>query len=142
MAQRLKGQETTIFVMKDGVNVTTLTDIRNFTMTPNFDKLEEGYLGETTQRYDEIFKGCNFDFECHLEEAGFTDFIVAVKERATRRTPGTVINISCSLSFANGQRRRIILRDCFFADIPFNVGSRSDYASIKLSGSASDFDTI
>ena len=142
MAQRLKGQETNIFVMNQGVEVAALSDVRNFTMTPNFDKLEEGYLGETTNRFDEIFKGINFDFEVHVEDGGFLDFVNAVKDRAQRRTPGIAINIATVLNFPGGTRKKIVLRDCFFADMPFNVGSRSDYASVKFSGSASDFDVI
>jgi hypothetical protein len=142
MAQRLKGQDCTITIMKYGAQVATLTDIRNFTLTPNFDKLEEGYLGETTNRFDEIFKGLSFDMEAHVEESGFVDFITAVKDRATRRTPGTVINVFATLNFPNGSRARIVIRDCFFADMPFNVGSRSDYGSVKISGGAADFEKI
>ena len=142
MAQRLKGQEVTITVMQDGVEVASLRDTKNFTLTPNFDRLAEGYLGETSDRYDEIFKGVSFELEAHLEDPGFVTFIEAVRNRAQRRTPTTGINIFATLNFPDGQRVRIVLRDCFFADIPFNVGSRSDYGSVKLSGAASDFERI
>ncbi len=142
MAQRLKGQEVNITVMLDGVEQLSLRDVKNLTITPNFDRLTEGYLGETTDRYDELFKGVAVEFEVHTEDPGFVDFIAAVKNRATRRTPNTVINIFATLNFPSGQRVRIVLRDCFFADLPFNVGSRSDYGSVKLSGAASDFEKI
>lgn len=142
MAQRLKGQEVSITVMKDGVAVTSLSDIRNFTLTPNFDRLTEGYLGETTDRYDEMYKGISFELEAHLEEPGFVDFIEAVRDRARRRIPDTKINIFATLNFPNGQRVRIVLQNCFFADMPFNVGSRQDYGSVKLSGAAEDFEKI
>lgn len=142
MAQRIKGQEIFVTLMKDGAQVAALNDIRNFTLTPNFDKKEEGYLGETNNRYDEIFKGVSFEFEAHVEQAAFIDFMQAIKERAARRTPGTVINIFATLNFPGGDRARIVMRDCFFADMPFSVGSRSDYASVKFSGSAGDFEKI
>ena len=142
MAQRIKGQETSLFIMNNGVEVAALHDVRNFTMTPSFDKLEEKYLGETSNRFDEIFKGVNFEFEVHLESGGFTDFVNAVKDRAQRRTAGTIINVSTILNFPNGDRKKVILRDCYFADMPFNVASRTDYASLKFSGSASDFEAI
>jgi hypothetical protein len=142
MAQRLKGQEIFIAVLVNGVQQASLHDVKNFSITPNFDKVEEGYLGETTNRFDEIFKGCGVELEVHTEDEGVFAFLEAVKDRAQRRTPGTVINIIATLQYPNGQRPRIVLKDVFFADLPFNVGSRSDYASFKISGSCSDFKRI
>ena len=142
MAQRLKGQETVLTVLVNGTEQVSLHDVKNFSITPNFDKLEEGYLGETTNRFDEIFKGCGVELEVHTEDEGVFAFLEAVKDRAQRRTPGTVINIMATLQYPNGQRPRIVLRDVFFADLPFNIGSRSDYASFKISGSCSDFKRI
>ncbi len=142
MAQRLKGQEIFVAVLVNGAQQISLTDVKNFSITPNFDKVEEGYLGETTNRFDEIFKGCGVELEVHTEDEGVFAFLEAVKDRAQRRTPGTVINIIATLQYPNGQRPRIVLKDVFFADLPFNVGSRSDYASFKISGSCSDFKRI
>ena len=142
MAQRIKGQEISATILVNGVEQATLRDIKNLSITPNFDKLAEGYLGETSDRYDEIFKGVGFEMEVHLEDDSAIKFIETVKDRAQRRTPGVVINIFATLNFANGSRPRIIMQDCFFADMPFNVGSRADYASVKLSGSCTDFKRI
>ena len=142
MAQRLKGQETFCTVLVNGVEQASLHDIKSFSITPNFDILEEGYLGETSNRYDEVFKGCGVEIEVHTEDEGVFAFLEAVKDRAQRRTPGTTINIQTTLQYANGQRPRIILKDVFFADMPFNIGSRTDYASFKLSGKCSDFKRI
>jgi hypothetical protein len=142
MAQRLKGQEIVATVLVNGVEQISLHDVKSLSITPNLDVLEEGYLGETTNRFDEIFKGVKIELEVHTEDEGVFAFIEAVKNRAQRRTPGTTINIQTTLQYANGQRPRIVLKDVFFADSPFNVGSRSDYASLKLSGSCSDFTRI
>lgn len=142
MAQRLKGQETTLSVLVNGVEQLSLHDIKNFSITPNFDILEEGYLGETTNRFDEVMKGVGVEMEVHTEDEGVFAFLEAVKDRAQRRTPGTTINIMATLNYPNGQRPRIVLKDVFFADMPFNIGSRTDYASFKLSGKCSDFKRI
>ena len=142
MAQRLKGQEISLSVLVNGVEQVSLHDVKSLSITPNLDVLEEGYLGETSNRFDEIFKGVKVELDVHTEDEGVFAFMEAVKDRAQRRTLGTAINIQTTLQYANGQRPRIVLRDVFFADIPFNVGSRSDYASIKLSGSCSDFKRI
>lgn len=142
MAQRIKGQEVTIFVQNQGVPVASLTDIQNFSLTFNFDKLEEGYLGETFSRFDEVFKGANFDFEVHVEDPDFTKFVDVVYGRAIRRESATEINIGAILLFPSGRSRKILLKDCFFADVPVNVGGRTNYVSVKFSGSASSFEFL
>lgn len=142
MSQRIKGQEIFVSVLVNGVEQASLHDIKSFSITPNFDVLEEGYLGETSNRFDEVFKGVGVEMEVHTEDEGVFAFLEAVKDRAIRRTPGTTINIQATLQYANGQRPRIILKDVFFADLPLNIGSRTDYASFKLSGKCSDFKRI
>lgn len=142
MAQRIKGQEIVLSVLVNGTEQVSLTDVKSFSITPNFDILEEGYLGETHNRYDEIYKGIGVELEVHTEDEGVFAFLEAVKDRAQRRTPGTTINIMATLNYPNGQRPRIVLYNVFFADMPFNIGSRSDYASFKLSGKCSEFKRI
>lgn len=142
MAQRIRGQEVKVFVLVNGDTNTSLTDVRNFEVTPKFTKLEEGYLGETSKRYDEIFEGLDFSLELHTEDPGVLDFISVVRERAVDRTSKTVINIQSLLQFANGSQRNVILKDCYFENMPINVGGRSEYVSLKLAGSCSDFETI
>lgn len=142
MALRIKGQEISLLIVTNGQVEAELNDIRSLTITPRFDLLEENYLGETSTRYDEIFKGCSFDMELHYETQAVLTFIETIKARAQRRTPGTVVNIKTTLNFANGQRPKIILKDCFFADLPLGFAGRSDYGTLKISGGCVDFNRI
>lgn len=142
MAQRIKGQEVFVQVVQDGVPVASLTDIRNFEITPKLEKLEEQYLGETTKRYDEIFNGVDFKFDLHFEDAGVVAFVEAVKARAQRQTPGVKFNIQATLAFTNGTRPRIILSDCYFSDLPISFGGRSEYGQFTVSGSCADFTRV
>lgn len=138
MAQRIKGQEVELLIVTNGVPTTSLTDIRSFTVTPRFELKEEGYLGETSMRFDEIFNGVSFDMELHFEDDGIFDFIQTIKDRAERRVPGTTINVKATLNFPNGQRPRILLKNCFFGETPIGFGSRSDYGTFKLDGRCTD----
>ena len=142
MAQRIKGQEVEIIVVSNGVPLTSLTDIRSFNVTPRLELKEEGYLGETSMRFDEVFNGVSFDMELHFEDTGVLDFMQVVKDRATRRTPGTQINVKATLNYPNGIRTRIILKDCFFGDMPIGFGSRSDYGTFKVDGRSNDIQYI
>lgn len=140
--QRIRGQEVKVYVQGPNGTVASLADIRSFSLTPKFKKLEEQYLGETTMRYDELFDGVDFDMELHIEDPGVFDFVSLIRARAVDRTSKTVVNITSQIQYAGGPLKNVILQDCFFENMPLNVGSRSDYVTIKLTGSCSNFEVI
>jgi len=142
MAQRIKGQEVELLVVVNGVPQTNLTDIRSFDVTPSFEIKEEEYLGETSKRFDEIFNGVSFSMELHFEDTGILDFMQTIKDRAQQRLPGTTINVKATLNFPNGQRPRIILKDCYFGDTPIGFGSRGDYGTFKIDGKCTDIQVL
>jgi hypothetical protein len=138
MAQRIKGQEVEVLVVVNGVPQTNLTDILSFDVTPAFEIKEEEYLGETSKRFDEIFNGVSFSMELHFEDAGVLTFMQTIKDRAERRLPGTTINVKATLNFPNGERPRIMLKDCYFGDMPLSFGGRSDYGTFSIDGQCTD----
>jgi Txe/YoeB family toxin of Txe-Axe toxin-antitoxin module len=141
MAQRIKGQDVVVQIMSGGNVVSQFADIRNFEVTPKFEKLEEQYLGETSKRYDEIFHGVDFKMDVHLETEAVFTFVNAIKTRAQSRAgvgAAAVINIQATLYFGNGQKRNVTLANCYFEDIPFSVGGRSEYVQTSFSGSCTD----
>ena len=58
MAQRIKGQEVDILIVANGIPSTAITDVRSFSAEFQFEASSEGYLGEATNRRDDIFNGC------------------------------------------------------------------------------------
>jgi hypothetical protein len=133
MAQRIKGQEVRIiFTSPVGVE-TSLTDITSFEVEPQLEILSEGYLGETTERKDDIFKGVRGRAELHLESQEYFQFVQRVLDRSQRRTAADgKFNVVATLSFPNGQRPRVLLDDVFFGPPPVNVSSREDYVSATV----------
>lgn len=141
MAQRIKGQDVVLQVIQNNTPVAYLSDIRNFELTPKFEKLEEQYLGQYAKKYDEIYHGVDFKFDLHVENGAVLDFIAAVKLRAqspAANAVSTQFNISAKLNFATNAKN-VTLQNCFFEDIPFNFGGRSEYGTITISGSCTDF---
>lgn len=136
--QRIKGQETTVEIVTNGVPQASLNIVRSLTITPRFEKKEEGYLGEYQQRFDEMFLGVDFALELNFGDDGVLKFMQEVKNRAQRRTPGTVINMNTTLRFPSGQVKAVTLTDCYFGDMPIGFGSRSDYGTFSIDGSCSD----
>jgi hypothetical protein len=140
-SQRLKGQETTILWTQDSVLQATLTDIQNFNVELKFELKEQGYLGEPTNRYDEIFNGCSFDMELNIHTQDFFNFRLAIKQRAQRITPDVMFNITSVFQFPNGQTPVQRLPDVFFGPNPTQIASRGDYVKIKLAGGCNDEST-
>lgn len=140
--QRIKGQEVEVLIVANGTVQDTITDVRSFEIGLKLDVLQEGYLGEKTDRYDEIFRGVRGRMELHFENSDIFDLFKTIVDRAKRRTPGAQINIKASFAFPNGERPRVILKDVFFGEIPMSFGSRSDYGAVTLDFQGSDYSVL
>lgn len=138
MAQRIKGQETEVMLVVDGSPQATITTIKSFEMTWQLEKSSEGFLGETTDRKDSVFKGISGSLDMQLENADAFGLVVKIVDKARRRTPGTKINIKTTLNFPNGDRPRIMIPNVEFGDIPLNLGGRTEFVTMKLDFEASE----
>lgn len=142
MAQRIKGQEVEVILVSNGTPLTNITTIRSFEFTFQTEVLKEGYLGETTDRRDSIFRGIMARLELHVENQDVFQLFAAIVDKARRRVPGAQINIKATLNFPNGQRPRVLIPDCEFGPLPFKFGSRSDYGTVSLDVEASEANVI
>jgi hypothetical protein len=138
MSQRIKGQEVVIQIVVNGILQEELTDIQSFHVALNLELLEQGYLGETTDRYDEVFKGAHFDFEMHHHSSDYAVFNQQLVQRARRQAPDTVINISAQLNFPNGQVVNTLFPDSYFGTPDQTVPARADYVKTKYDGACSE----
>lgn len=141
-ADRIRGQEVEVLLIVDGTVQENITDVRSFEFAGKLEMQEEGYLGESTNRYDEIYNGVRGRMELHFENEEVFNFMTSVIDRAKRRTPGTQVNIKATLSFPNGDRPRILINDASFGEVPVNFASRSDYGTVGLEFQASDFNVL
>ncbi len=140
--QRIKGQEVQLLFVVNNVVQQTITDVHTADFAVEMDILEEEYLGETTKRYDEIFKGISGKVGAHLENEGVFTFVAQIVDRAKRRTPGVQVNVKVTFAFPNGDRPRIILKNVFFSTIPFSTPSRSAYVDTTFDFKGSDYSVI
>jgi len=129
---RIRGQETTVLIVRDGQLEDTLTNVRNFNFEYQLEIQSMGYLGEKSERKDEILKGVKGDLELHLHSQQWFAFVQAILRRASRETPDVVFNITSVLSFPNGETPSITLADVKFGAIPHNTSDRTDYLTVKL----------
>lgn len=137
MDQRLKGQETQVLLVQNGKVLDTITDVKDLEIQLLLELLQEGYLGETTDRFDEIFKGAKARMTIHYETPDVFDLIALIIDRARRRQSGIKVNVKTTLNFPNGKRRRVVIPDVSFGNIPAGWGSRDAYADVKFEFGAS-----
>lgn len=139
-AQRIKGQEVSILIIRDGELQETLTDIQNFNAEFEFEVKTQGYLGEKTNRKDFIFNGAKFDMEMNAHSEDIFTLIKAARDKAQRITPDTIFNIAAVFSFPNGDAPELLFNDVSFGAMPVNIGARGDYVKHKIQGEVSDID--
>lgn len=142
MPQRIKGQEVEAIIIVDGAPQRTITAIRSIEVAFQLEMLSEGYLGETTNRRDALFRGVRGRMEMHMENADVFTLIQKIIERARNRQAGTRINVKATLRYPNGDRPRVVIPDVEFGEIPMNFASRSDYGTVSLDFEAQEAQVV
>ena len=137
MSIPVKGQEVVVTIVADGQIQASITDIKSADFEFMVDMITRSYLGQTSDRYDEVFKGFKVSLELNIESQDVFKLIQLITDRAQRRNTNIQINIQAILNFPNGDRPKIYGQDLFFAAIPLNFGSRTDYGTVKLDGTGS-----
>ena len=135
---RIKGEDSELQLVLNGKRQSQFGDIRSCEITYLLELKKEGYLGETTERKDEIFNGTKGRIEMHFSSKAVFTFFQAIVDRAQRRAPGTQVNIKTTLNFPNGDRPRIFIRDLYFGEIPVNFPNRADYGTMTLDWESSN----
>lgn len=138
-SQRIRGQEVNIIFTQDGDVLDTLTDIKNFTFDAELEIKKEGYLGEKTDRPDEVYNGASGSFEMHLHRSRWFVIQQAMIARAKRETPDVVFNITAVLAFPDGSTPTATFPDVNWGKQSTNISSRIDYVSVKCEFACIDF---
>jgi hypothetical protein len=139
--QRIKGQECSVIITRDQIVEAELTDIQSFNWEHVAETIVEGYLGETNDRTDDVFKHAKGDLELHIHDAAsIRAFMKAVKDRQTRRSPDLQINLSLLEQYPDGQTRVISFPNIKFGGIPVNVPARAQYVKLKLDWVSDNYD--
>jgi hypothetical protein len=142
MAQRIKGQETELVLLLNGQPVDSFTDIKSANVSFAMEIKEQGFLGETANRYDSVFNGVSGDLDMEFSTPDVFKVITSLVDKARRRLPGTTVNIKMTFNFPSGRRARVVFPSVEFGEIPLGVGGRADYNTLKLSFKGSSYSVI
>ena len=138
MAARLKGQEVEIRVVNAGNVVTSIAAVATFNEQVMLETKQDGFLGETVDRFDDILRGYGFDLEFQVAEAAWIDLQSAIIDRAQRKTPEVVFNVIRTDFYANGDTLIITYSDVKFGAQPLSIASRGDFVKVKIEGKCSE----
>lgn len=132
MAQRIKGQETAcVFTSPDGDE--SVGDVKSFEAELDIQILEEGYLNETANRFDDIYNGVSGSIELHIESPDYFRFTQKVQDRAQRRTSAEgKFSVTSTFKFPSGARFRLTFEDIFFGPLPLRAPSRGEYVTVTV----------
>ena len=129
---RLKGQETSVQVVQDGQLVASISAVSSFSDKIALEVLEEGFLGEAVNRFDEVLNGFGGQFEFQHSDPEWINFENAIVARATREQPNSVFNIVRTLFYANGQTAVVSYRDVRFGELAGTTGGRKEYDKVTV----------
>lgn len=139
MKQGIKGQDTVLQIIKGGKVESSLTSVKDFSIQFDIDVLSNGYIGETTERKDEIFKGVSGKVTLDWTDPGVVTFQDNLVKRARRELPYFSVNILTTITDSSGSTKRIIIPDAFFENPDANMGGRDNYMETTLTFQASEY---
>jgi hypothetical protein len=113
-------------------------NIQSFELELDLEILRERYVGETADRFDELFKGVNGRAELHLSTKQYFQFTQRVQDRAQRRTAASgKFTATASYTFADGTRARIVVDDIFWGKLPLKTPGGGGYVTASVEFGAS-----
>lgn len=138
MGDRLKGQEVSIRVVQNGTLIASLDSIASFNEEMKSEIKEDGFLGEGTNRFDDIHNGYGGDFEFQFRRPDWVTFQLAVQARQTRRQPNLVFNVVRTDLHADGTSNVFTYKDAKWGPMSASIGSRADFVKGKAQFACSE----
>lgn len=140
MGRRIKGENVSVALVSGGVSV-LLSERAAVSLEyqPQQEIISVGFLGETTERKDEVYKGCTGTLTLQMSDGSVTDFMRRLNDRARRAVPDFKVNISAIEEYPDGDVRKILFPDVKFGAMPKNYASRDAYATVTLNWAVDDY---
>lgn len=131
MGDRIKGQEVSIRVIDTGNVVSSIDSVSSFNEEMKSEIKEDGFLGESTNRFDDIHNGYGGDFEFQFRRADWTDFQLRVQARQERRTPNIIFNVVKTDLYPDGSTSVFTYIDVKWGPMTAGTGARGDFVKGK-----------
>lgn len=136
----IKGQETRFTLTSPGGLEESITKIKECTFTFDLETIQEQYLSETADQFDDIFRGVTVELTFDLTSAAVYKVVQRLIDRAQRRTPySEKFSVMSSLQFPTGERLRMLFPNLKTGEVPTAFGGRDEYGEVKLTLKGSSY---
>lgn len=132
---RLKGQDVVVRITRQGRLEAQITAVKDFAINVDAASIQEGYLGEPEDRFDDIVNGCSGSITVAHEGPEVLRLVQFIIDRAQRKIVGddAKINVTARFNFPDGRRPRVMVRDLKFDQIPIGASGRAEYVNTTFS---------
>ena len=139
MTLRAKGQEVTLTIVANGQVQQVLADVISFDALFAVEMLEQAFVGESTARYDELFKGGGFDITFQQFSESHVVLAAAIVERA-REESKLVVNVTAYVEI-NGEVAFLSWPDAQFGEAEVKMSGQMDYYTVRYHGQSSELES-
>ena len=137
---RIIGQDIQIVIVYNGTPYSF--DVKSAEITANLKTLEEGYLGETVNRFDDNLEGYSGRIDFDLEDESWMQLVSLLAQRAQSRDPSIKVNITMRATFPNKTSVRIMLSDLYFDNLPLTIGKRDEFVKQEFNFKSSFYQIL
>lgn len=135
---RLKGQEISVRVVDAGQVVDSIDSVSSFNEEVKLELKEDGFLGETANRFDETMNGFGGDFEFQVHNARWVAFQRTIIDKAQRRAPGRIFNVVRTDFYPNGDSVVYTYIDVHWTSMPTSIAAKGEFVKVKATFSCSE----
>jgi hypothetical protein len=129
---RVKGQEVVVQIVADGELLDEITAVSDFSDSTDMEIIAKGYLGEKTNRQDDILNGYSGSLSFDQQSQQWYVLKAKIEARAKREQPDLQFNISKTLFFPGGQTPSVTFVDVKFGKLDEKTGGRNSYLSVTI----------
>jgi hypothetical protein len=136
----IKGQEVLFTLSSPSGLEESIDHVKDCQFTFDLETINEQYLGQTADQFDDIFRGVTVEVTFDLASPKVFDLVTKIIDRAARRTPASQqFSVTTALKFPSGERRRMCFPNLKFGEIPTNFSARDAYGEVKLTMKGSEY---
>lgn len=135
---QIRGQEVTIRITVDGQPLSgSWLKVKDFTVTPRTDLVEENYLGELQADLDVMHHGFDFSFSVDMRDRQVMDYISDLVQREEEQLGCPTVTLNVLYAFRDGSNP---VGETYFDAVmkvaDHSFGGRTEYVSYSVEGKA------
>lgn len=144
MGTRIRGEQVQVKVIKGGKDaLLSERAVVALEYTPKQEIMEQGFLGETTNRHDEVYKGCSGTLTLQYSDKSVNKLIRDLNDRSRRATGASFkVNIVAVENYPDGDVGKLLFPDVKFGGQVKSYGARDSYGQITLPWACDEYTVL